>query len=546
MEATEFIVAIELGSSNITGIAGKKLSTGVVQILAVSSRESSSFIRKGRIYNLDKTANSLTSIIKELEDTLEATISKMYVGIGGQSLQSLFRTDVTSFEEETKVSQEFINRLIEQNRGALIANKEILEVIPQEYKLGINYLKDPVGVPCTRIEANFLNIVARDNLKQNIEKCFRQARLGIADFVISPLVLADIVLTPSEKRSGCALVDFGADTTTVSVYRNNILRYLAVIPLGSRNITYDLCSQMLEEDEAERLKLKYADAYTNSAASIENEPQNYIDGKRSISVQLFNEIVEGRINEILVNVLRQIEISKYRDKLLEGVVFTGQASAIKNLTLAFQQISKIDKVRVENKSQLHVSTVEKDDKDISTLALAILYAGKENCCKAEPKIVEPKAVEPKVIEPQIVEPKVVESKVEREEIEKPLVTIGFEPQEVTLFNTEEVPTTTVTSKKIKEEIPKKTINAPSENDDLKIKIHRCELLIKNAVIKKQNRQLEEALAEFKEALSLNIPEKAIIIEKHIEEINQSIKDRGIFEKLKKTFGRWSESMTEDL
>ena len=104
----------------------------------------------------------------------------------------------------------------------------VLDVAPQEYKIDNNLQADPVGVAGKRITGNFLNIVARASLKKNLEHSFEQAKVEIADLLIAPIALANAVLTESEMRSGCALVDFGADTTTVSVYKNNILRFLSV------------------------------------------------------------------------------------------------------------------------------------------------------------------------------------------------------------------------------------------------------------------------------------------------------------------------------
>ena len=289
MAATDFIVAIELGSSKITGIAGKKHADGSIQVLALASENSSDFIRKGVIYNLDKTAQSLTSIIKKLESTLKASIGKVYVGIGGQSLRTIRNTEVRHLEEETKISQELIDSIMDSNREVPIIDQEILEVAPQEYKVGINLLADPVGVPSDHIEGRFLNIIARSSVKQNIDKCFKQAGIEIADYIISPLALANAVLTNSEKRSGCMFIDFGADTTTVSVYKNNILRHLAVIPLGGSNITKDICSQQIEEEDAEELKKKYGNAYADM-----------IDGKmttkkaKALREQAIEEMQQGR------------------------------------------------------------------------------------------------------------------------------------------------------------------------------------------------------------------------------------------------------------
>lgn len=335
MAATDFIVAIELGSSKITGIAGKKHADGSIQVLALASENSSDFIRKGVIYNLDKTAQSLTSIIKKLESTLKASIGKVYVGIGGQSLRTIRNTEVRHLEEETKISQELIDSIMDSNREVPIIDQEILEVAPQEYKVGINLLADPVGVPSDHIEGRFLNIIARSSVKQNIDKCFKQAGIEIADYIISPLALANAVLTNSEKRSGCMFIDFGADTTTVSVYKNNILRHLAVIPLGGSNITKDICSQQIEEEDAEELKKKYGNAYADKSEDGDDNPTYSLDGKCSIESHLLEDIVEARVNEILANVWNQIVLSGYEDKLLAGAIITGGAANLKNMEEAF-------------------------------------------------------------------------------------------------------------------------------------------------------------------------------------------------------------------
>ena len=371
MAATDFIVAIELGSSKITGIAGKKHADGSIQVLALASENSSDFIRKGVIYNLDKTAQSLTSIIKKLESTLKASIGKVYVGIGGQSLRTIRNTEVRHLEEETKISQELIDSIMDSNREVPIIDQEILEVAPQE--------------------GRFLNIIARSSVKQNIDKCFKQAGIEIADYIISPLALANAVLTNSEKRSGCMFIDFGADTTTVSVYKNNILRHLAVIPLGGSNITKDICSQQIEEEDAEELKKKYGNAYADKSEDGDDNPTYSLDGKCSIESHLLEDIVEARVNEILANVWNQIVLSGYEDKLLAGAIITGGAANLKNMEEAFSNRTKVEKVRMAKESQLSLKggMMElKKDGTCNTI-IALLGAGKENCYRPERPIQVP-------------------------------------------------------------------------------------------------------------------------------------------------------------
>lgn len=380
MAAKEFIVAIELGSSKVTGIAGQKNLDGSIQILAVVKEESSAFIRKGVVYNIDKTAQCLTSIIKKLETQLKTEIRQVYVGIGGQSIRSVRNVISKDLPNESIVTQDMVIELMDANRNMTYPDQEILDAAVQEYKVGSQFQIDPVGIQATRLEGNFLNILERKAFYKNLNKCFETANINIAEMYLAPLALADSVLTEAEKRSGCALVDLGADTTTVSVYSKNILRHLAVIPLGSNNITKDIATLQMEESDAERMKLKYAAAYTDNN-DIDNDLKYSIDPERQIESRKFIEIVEGRLEEIIENVWYQIP-SEYYDKLLGGIILTGGGSNLKNIEKAFNNHTHVDKIRVAKfVTQSIISnneTIKAHDGTMNTV-LGLLAKGDINC-----------------------------------------------------------------------------------------------------------------------------------------------------------------------
>ena len=380
MAAKEFIVAIELGSSKVTGIAGQKNLDGSIQILAVVKEESSAFIRKGVVYNIDKTAQCLTSIIKKLETQLKTEIRQVYVGIGGQSIRSVRNVISKDLPNESIVTQEMVIELMDANRNMTYPDQEILDAAVQEYKVGSQFQIDPVGIQATRLEGNFLNILERKAFYKNLNKCFETANINIAEMYLAPLALADSVLTEAEKRSGCALVDLGADTTTVSVYSKNILRHLAVIPLGSNNITKDIATLQMEESDAERMKLKYAAAYTDNN-DIDNDLKYSIDPERQIESRKFIEIVEGRLEEIIENVWYQIP-SEFYDKLLGGIILTGGGSNLKNIEKAFNNHTHVDKIRVAKfVTQSIISnneTIKAHDGTMNTV-LGLLAKGDINC-----------------------------------------------------------------------------------------------------------------------------------------------------------------------
>ncbi|EFC70595.1 cell division protein FtsA [Prevotella sp. oral taxon 299] len=382
--AKEFIVAIELGSTNIIGVAGKKNIDGSISILSVIKEDSTSCINKGVVYNIDKTVQCLTNIIKRLETSLKSKVAQVYVGVGGQSIRSVKNTLIKELPLDTVVTLDMVNELMDANRSMTYPAQEVLDAITQEYKVDAQYQLDPVGIQCTRLEANLLNILWKKSFYRNLNKCFDNAGIAIAEMYLAPLALADSVLTDAEKRVGCVLVDLGAETTTVSVYYRNILRHLAVIPLGGNNITIDIASLQMDDENAEKIKLKYASAYTDSKDIDENLKYS-IDEDRQVDSKTFIEIVEARLEEIIKNVWYQVP-SEYTDKLLGGFIITGGVSNMKNIEKAFKQHTGVDKIRIANFVQETINSnipeITAHNATMNTV-LGLIAKGDMNCAGDE-------------------------------------------------------------------------------------------------------------------------------------------------------------------
>ena len=380
----DFIVAIELGSSKITGIAGKKNLDGSIKVLAVVKEDATSCIRKGVVNNIDKTVQALGNVIKKLENILKTKIARVYVGVNGQSIRSEKNIIVKQLPADTKVTVDMVNGLMDANRSMQYPDQEILDAVTQEYKVDNQLQVDPTGFICTRLEGNFLNILWRKSFYRNLNRCFENAGIAIAEMYLSPLSLADAVLTDAERRGGSVLVDLGAETTTVAVYYRNILRHLAVIPLGSNNITKDLTSLQMEDKTAEEMKLKYATAYTDSS-EIDMGKTYPIDHDRSIDMPKFVEIVEARLQEIIENAWHQVP-DEYIGKLLGGIVLTGGGSNMKDIDKAFKILTHTDKVRIAGSVTTTIISkspaVTAKDGTMCTV-LGLLAKGNMNCAGSE-------------------------------------------------------------------------------------------------------------------------------------------------------------------
>lgn len=385
----DIIVAIELGSSAIRGIAGRKNMDGTLQILDVVERKNQNGIRKGVVYNIDKTVQTLNSIFNQLREDLQVYINKAYVGIGGVSLGTVRNSTSKKMPSEVIITSDLVDSLIDSNYNVNYPDKIILDVRPQEYRIGTHYVTEPVGVIGQQVEGHFLNVVIRSSVKENIQKCFDAVGVQILDMHIAPLALANNLLTDNEMRSGCALVDIGAETTTVSIYKNNILRHLSVIPLGSNNITLDICSKQVEEEEAEDLKLKYGTAFSD----INKESSRFIplsfDPSIKIAESELQEITEARMSEIISNVSEQIKQSEYSEKLTCGIILTGGGSNIPNIEKAVNYKIKTDKVKIAKTLQTIIipgNFVDAIQEMNANTLISLLECSDLDCTDVDPRV----------------------------------------------------------------------------------------------------------------------------------------------------------------
>lgn len=391
MEAkNDIIVALEFGTSSIRGIAGRKRQDGSVQILGLEKEDALDSIQKGVIYNIDRTTLAIHNIVARLSDKLGVNITRAYVGLAGQSLHTEPNTNKRNMETLVKVTPELVDNMLDINRQTQYNGADILDVIVQEYQVGQKLTTDPVGIQCDSIEARFLNVVAKTSLRENIEKCMRNANVTIADFIISPLALADALLTPTEKRSGCALADFGAGTTTISYYKENILRKLVVLPLGGDTITGDIMNVLqVDQEEAERLKRKYGLAY--SPTLIEQPKHIAISNDRVADENQLLGIIAARQEEIVANVGNQLK--DVVPNMLSGIIFTGGGAQMGDMVTAITQFTKI--TRVKSARSLIVSAEVADGvsapqgTSFDTL-IALLMKGEVSCTE-ELKIEEESA-----------------------------------------------------------------------------------------------------------------------------------------------------------
>lgn len=388
MENDKTIVAIELGSSKISGVAGQIQYDGSLRVMAYASVPSSSCIRHGAVYNLDKTANAIAEVVERLNTILSTKIEKVYVGYNAKGLKSVIGRVEHRFDEETVVNQEVLDDMFQQCSEIEYDGYVNLFQESQEYvvdnKRGTE--TDPMGVACRSLEGNYLNILLKKQVADYIAQCFMAAQVEIIDGYVAPMVQADAVLTDDDRQQGCVLVDYGADTTTVSVYKNGLLRFLRVIPLGSALITRDLSAILkIEMEQAEQLKCTYG--LCNLIGSQDNR-ETIVINDRKLSLNEIGEIIEARNEEIIRNVINQIKASGYSEVLYAGMVLTGGGSQLRQLDHVLKDMMpsmRQPRIATEPACGVVWNEIRWKRGDGSQLALlSVMAKGDENCCVLKP------------------------------------------------------------------------------------------------------------------------------------------------------------------
>jgi cell division protein FtsA len=344
----EYVAVLDLGTSKMLAVAASKNNRQ--EILASEKVDLDNSIRRGLIYNPEKASAKLFSLINKFNFKLKPKLKKIYVGIGGQSLH----TKAYSVRKEIngEIENETINSLLNECLNYPVAPLELIEIVSPEYYLDGHLELNPEGVKCNTIEAKFQLVLGRSSVKSDLEQLIKKTEIEIAEFFVSPIATAEAVLTNKEKDLGCALIEFGAGVTYLSIYKGGLLRYLVTIPLGGNAITKDICDLNITEQEAEEFKIKEGNVL------VENEEDE------------LNPIIEARVDEIIANILEQMKASGYEPALGAGLIITGGGSLLKNLDALLEQ-----------KTGKPVRKVEENP--TQSCAFGLLKLGKENCAKEE-------------------------------------------------------------------------------------------------------------------------------------------------------------------
>lgn len=350
MEAQEIAVGLDIGTTKIVAMVGRRNEYGKVEVLGLGKAKSLG-VQRGVVSNIVQTIESIQHAITEAEATSGVNIKEVVVGIAGQHIRSLQHSDyITRDNPDEVIGDKDIKDLIDNvHKLVMLPGEEIIHVLPQEYKVdGQAEIKEPRGMYGGRLEANFHIVVGQVSAIRNIGRCVKNSELEVGGITLEPLASADAVLSDEEKEAGVVLVDIGGGTTDVAIFKDGIIRHTAVIPFGGNVITEDIkegCS--IIEKQAEQLKIKFGSAWPGENKDNEIVSIPGLRGRepKEISLKNLSRIIHARVVEIVEQVHLEIKNYGYEDrkkKLIAGIVLTGGGAQLKHIKQLVEYVTGMD------------------------------------------------------------------------------------------------------------------------------------------------------------------------------------------------------------
>lgn len=395
MVPSEIIVGLDIGSTKIACIVGRKNEYGKIEILGLGKSPSLG-VSRGVVANIQHTVDSIRAAVTEAEQRAGVEIRVVNVGIAGQHIRSLqHRGNIMRNSVDEEIDQKDVDFLIENMyKLVLPPGEDIIHVIPQDYIIDNEQgIRAPIGMSGRCLEANFHIITGQLAAAKNIEKCVTKAGLEIDDLILEPLASSEAVLSAEEKEAGVVLVDIGGGTTDIAIFQDDIIRHTAVIPLGGNVITEDIkegCS--IIKNQAEALKVNFGSALASENRDEEIVSIPGLKGRepKEISLKNLANIIQARTEEIVEHVYYEIRNSGFENKLIAGIVLTGGGSQLKHIAQLTSFITGMD-TRIGYPSE-HLAKAPSDEvsKPMHATGVGLVIQGFKNSetqrRRKEPKV----------------------------------------------------------------------------------------------------------------------------------------------------------------
>lgn len=343
----EYIAAIDLGSKNVVTVVGLKDKDGNIEI-AGTSVVACEGMDNGTVRNVESMSIAIKQSIEQVEQQLGVEIEAVYAGVSGRFIKSVRHSYfVFVSNRDGEVRQEDVQKINESMDNVQVGDRErILDRIPQHYVIdnkADEMIANPVGMYGRKLESSFIFVVGENGVISRVENALSRVNLKLTSLFVNPLVSAEAVLLPEEKSEGVMFMDIGAGTTDIAIYKDGIVRHVAILPIGGNMINKDIQSYGFMAKHVEPLKVGHGSAMSK-LASVEHLVR--IKGvtasdEKIISYQNLAVIIESRLQDIIELAMSELKRSGYDGQLRAGIVLTGGVALTRDIDILFRETTKM-------------------------------------------------------------------------------------------------------------------------------------------------------------------------------------------------------------
>lgn len=335
------IVGLDIGTTNITVVAGQVNSDGRVDIVGIGTAPSKG-LRKGVVINIEATVDSISKAVAQAETMGGAPIRSVFASISGSHIKGLNSHGIVGVKNK-EVNRQDVAKVIEAAEAVAIpADREVLHVLPQEFIIDEqDGIKEPIGISGVRLEARVHIVTASSASTQNIVKCANRCGLAVEDIVLGSLASGKSVLSPEEQELGVCLLDIGGGTTDLTVYHNGAVKFTGVLSVGGNHITNDIAAGLRTPiAAAEEIKCKHGSALASLVSKDETLEVPSTGGRsaRVLSKLVLAEIIEPRVSEMFALVHKELAKAGMDEILTSGLVLTGGTANLMGIRQVAEQV----------------------------------------------------------------------------------------------------------------------------------------------------------------------------------------------------------------
>jgi cell division protein FtsA len=341
------LVAVDLGSHGIRAMAAEMTTGGLLRILGVETSNKFECVERGIVTNTSDAGFMINEVLKKLSNRVRVeALPSAFVCVGGRTMQVVAVHSTRDQVRRKEIAQPLLDAMeveCKQKIEARNPDVAVLDLVPYFYKLdGVEQEHQPTeNQRAALVEAHFIAFVGKKELEQKIVDSFNRSAKRLEHIYVRPDALMNAITTDEDMANGCAILDMGAQTTTLTVYKGNQYLYNKVVPLGGYDITRDIEQIGISLAYAEQLKCKYGYASADMVSTNHRfrlPAPTMPQGEVAVMATEIADIISARLEQMLTPLLDVLNAEASRFRVL---YVTGGAAMLQGLVEYIQAKTSI-------------------------------------------------------------------------------------------------------------------------------------------------------------------------------------------------------------